>query len=1260
MLTVSLVISSEIQIAIYTTLLYRLLGPSVLYGLAVLLLTIPVNSITLRILNRMSRYENEAKDARTKRTSESIANMKLLKLQAWEHSFEDDIRAHRQEELRRHATRGIIRAMNQAISNAVPALVLVVTLAAYAKTGRPMLASTVFTAISLFNQLRFPLFFYPMLIDSLANGLNALRRVSSYLSSEEITPYVEILPPLGGGQGSIEMKNGNFLWSTAKTVNDGEVATEAAPALCDVNLDIKPGEVVAVVGPVGSGKSALIKGLLGELAPVPRTVVDQSLNIPSNQTDSDAPGIFEHPSVVSHGNIGYCSQESWLPKGTIREAIVFGREYDEKRYVKALRDAGLDRDVDDSANITNSKAAASRGVLSSDTEVGEGGSSLSGGQRARVALARALYAGDDTKVYLLDDPLAALDASVGSTVFERLTQRLRRTKAATVLVTNDPSIPRRCDRVILMGPYSPASSSCSTIIDSGTYDELLARGQDLRAMAAPRDDDHEDENAVSEYVVDGEPSIEVGVKSDGQRNTVRVVGGYEAPINDTECYFQCDPEPFDNCQSLPDYIADHQIVPVIHEGRDVTVLDQIEGSSLRNDSMEPESASTGQVSTSTLPVMKLTSIDDTMARGAVPLSIYVSYLKAVKKPLLIAAMIGSFLMSNGAQFFQQYTVAKWTEIGTGDAISAALGGQYLRSLVVAAGVVSVFLWLRSFFTMRVGVRASEFLHSRMLSSVFGAPMSFFDATPSGQLLSRFGKEMETVDRAVPDSIGSVLFCFLQIFFSVAGLAGVITPAMLVPLFLVGILYTRTMGRFRPAARDLKGAESKSRSPIYTHFGEAIRGTEIIRSVPNASSLWSSQHRDLTGRNLSVLSTVKSLDRWLSVRLENLGNIVVFTTAIASVVLTRAGKLKAGSAGWGLTQALAITGLLTWAVRTLTDLETHMTSVVRVEELTDLESDEIKGDFPGGDVEAPKKARMPREPAAAGEGLARLQGVGGKNTLPAAPKSDKALLQSGWPWKGNIVFKNASMRYNEVSPLVLKNVTLGVPPGTTLGVVGRTGSGKSSLLLTLFRLVEIESDGSIEIDGVDIRSLSVQGLREALSIIPQDPVLFAGTVMYNLDATGKASPEDAWAALEAASPELAAQFRSGTGLDTYISEGGKNLSQGQRQLICLARALLRKSRILVMDEATSSVDSKTDSQVQETIRREFVDKGVTVITVAHRLDTVLGYDKIAVLGDGYLLEYGSPKDLLKKRGGELKALVEADRINKRKGAQAPTKEVVLTA
>jgi ABC-type multidrug transport system fused ATPase/permease subunit len=213
-----------------------------------------------------------------------------------------------------------------------------------------------------------------------------------------------------------------------------------------------------------------------------------------------------------------------------------------------------------------------------------------------------------------------------------------------------------------------------------------------------------------------------------------------------------------------------------------------------------------------------------------------------------------------------------------------------------------------------------------------------------------------------------------------------------------------------------------------------------------------------------------------------------------------------------------------------------------------------------------------------------------------------------------------------------------------------GSGKSSLLLTLFRLVEIEGNvGSITIDGIDIRSLSLQGLRDSLSIIPQNPTLFAGTLMYNLDASGKATEEEAWRALQSASPELVKQFReSKDGLNTIISEGGENLSLGQRQLICLARALMKRSKILLLDEATSSIDMKTDAQVQQTIKREFVQKGVTVITVAHRLETVLGYDRILVLDSGVPVELGQPYQLLKRQDGYLRYLFDADKRNREKG------------
>jgi ATP-binding cassette subfamily C (CFTR/MRP) protein 1 len=1065
-----------LQIAIYTSLLFRYLGPPVFWGIGVLLLTIPINSVTLRLLNRLSKYENEAKDARTKQTAESISNMKLLKLQGWNDQFADDVRSSRSQELNRHVARGGIRALNTAISNAVPALVLVVILTAYVRSGRPVVASTIFTAISLFNQLRVPLFFYPMLIDALANGRIAIGRISSYLAAEDIVQYVKQLPSQDG-KGSIKITSGNFLWSTRKSWKP------VTPALMDVDLEVKPGEIVAVVGGVGSGKSALIKGLLGELIPV-----HQALNI-SSSSDDATNGRLDKPSVLTSGKIAYCSQEAWLPKGTIRESIVFGREFDEARYLSALRDAGLDGDIVDDSN-----AESLDGALTHTTDVGEGGSSISGGQRARVALARALYSGNDTTVFLLDDVLAALDANVGSIVFDRLTQRLRGSNAAAVLVTNDPSIPRRCDRVVLMGKV-PSSSSCSSVVDVGTYDELIVRGHDLRRSASSVKDDATYENRDGGSGVKGNRGvIHEQTYQKVHKGTIRVAGGDEEPSNLSAYCRHADPEKQIALENCPDFMAE-QANPLSRDYEDTDAIFAREigvsnhtseamfmftlGLLVGNKTMDSDvSDIEGASDESKKKLSTSASVDDSMSADAVPLSAYISYLKSVRHPILIFAMIASFLTANGAQFYQQWTVVKWTEAGSSGFMGPAVGAMYMRSLVNAAGVVSVFLWLRSFLIMKVGVRASYFLHSRMLDSVFAAPMSFFDATPSGQLMSRFGKEMETVDRGVPDSIASVLFCFLNIFMSMGALSGVISPALIVPLCLVAVLYVKTMSSFRPAARDLKIAETKTRSPIFTHFGEALRGCETIRSYKQQGK-WSETHRRLSDSNLSVFYTVKALDRWLSTRLEGLGNIVVLTAAIASVFLTRVGKLKAGSAGWGLTQALAITGLLTWAVRCLTDLETNMMSVMRVQELTDIESEDVALESDGK-----RRRKMPRELAGAGEAFASLLPNDSSFSAGCASMNSWALAKDGWPWRGCVQFTNVSMRYHPTLPLVLNGVTLTVPAGSTLGVVGRTGSGKSSLLLTLFRLIEVEPEGRIEIDGVDIRSVGLATLRESLAIIPQ--------------------------------------------------------------------------------------------------------------------------------------------------------------------------------
>ena len=824
-----------LQLAVYTSLLVRVLGPSALYGCAVLVATIPLNSWTLRLLNRLSRYENQAKDARTKRTTESIAHMKLLKLFGWQDNFAQDIEYHRQEELQRHVARGVVRALNSAISNAVPALVLVVTLRAYARTGAPIVASTIFTAISLFHQLRFPLFFYPMLIDALANGRNAMVRIANFVATPETVPYVQHLPAVEiaagtnphynknqtaaslsssvdpsstTGGGAIAMQHGNFLWSVSqgtpsndkknmdptnqdKDDNNDETrpvvpSSSSIPALARVNFQVSPGEMVAVVGSVGAGKSALIQALLGELNPVPSLLMEQALshstepNAATTSTDQTAttllPSPDQSPVVTIHGEVAYCSQEAWLPKGTIREAITFGREYDETRYRAAIRDAGLDKDIAEES--TNGDDNSHKGPLRHDTNVGEHGSSLSGGQRARVALARALYAAH-AKVFLLDDCLAALDASVGSTVFERLSQRFRAQNAAVLLVTNDPSLPRRCDRTILMGRVNDdgsSSSSCCTIVDSGSYDELLARGHDLSSFAPSDENDDDNDVANQSHVAfdHGGSSKKVYPVTKQQQqqqqqafqstksaeppklmklnkhNIIHVGNNAAGPSNGT-CVSS------NTCHSNPDstLVVMENCPVTVYEGS-MSDMDDEESESgsifvdfcynnntdpvdaaVQNVAVNPStpvvSASSSDTSPKASSPKALKSMDESMTTGAVPFSTYVSYFKAVRKPLLIAAMLVSFLTVNGAQFFQQYTVARWSDAARDQTLSAAVGAGYMRSLVSAVGVVSVFLWIRSFLSMQVGVRASEFLHSRMLSSVFAAPLSFFDSTDSGQV-----------------------------------------------------------------------------------------------------------------------------------------------------------------------------------------------------------------------------------------------------------------------------------------------------------------------------------------------------------------------------------------------------------------------------------------------------------------------------------------------------------------------------------------------
>ncbi|KAI1286715.1 ATP-binding cassette sub-family C member 3 [Halotydeus destructor] len=448
------------------------------------------------------------------------------------------------------------------------------------------------------------------------------------------------------------------------------------------------------------------------------------------------------------------------------------------------------------------------------------------------------------------------------------------------------------------------------------------------------------------------------------------------------------------------------------------------------------------------------------------------------------------------------------------------------------------------------LRASRILQNMMLDHVLRAPMSFFDTTPAGRILNRFGKDIDNMDTAIRTSI----LKFVSTFF--ATVITFILIAIQTPYFLPPLAYPG--------------------SPVYSHFAETVSGTTSIRAFQVEDYFNSECDRKNDTYNSTHLLSVTAA-RWLSVRLEFLGSLIVLLAA-AFAVYSR-GDIEASTVGLSLTYAMTATGTISMFITASSELENNLVSVERCFEYT-------------------------------------------KTPTEAALEIESTKPKDSWPDQGDIQFQNYSARYRDGLDLVLKDLSFNVKGGEKVGIVGRTGAGKSSLTVALFRIVE-PATGTVTIDGVDVTRIGLHSLRSRLTIIPQDPVLFTGTLRLNLDPLGDHDDSELWTVLKLAHLQ---QFVNSleSGLEHAITEGGENLSVGQRQLVCLARALLRKSKILILDEATAAVDLETDDLIQETIRNQFHD--CTILTIAHRLNTILDYDRILVMDEGTLAEYDTPKAL----------------------------------
>ncbi|NWT45609.1 MRP3 protein, partial [Chroicocephalus maculipennis] len=1042
--------SAPLQIFLALYFLWQTLGPSVLAGVAVMVLLIPFNSAIAMKTRAFQVEQMRYKDSRIKLMNEILGGIKVLKLYAWEPSFSEKVLEIRKNELRVLKKSAYLNSVSTFAWISAPFLVALTTFAVYVSVDEKNIldAEKAFVSLSLFNILKFPLNMLPQVISNIAQTSVSLKRIQQFLSHDELDPNCVETKVIAPGN-AISVTNATFSWGK-----------ELKPSLKDINLLVPSGALVAVVGHVGCGKSSLVSALLGEMEKL-------------------------EGEVAVKGSVAYVPQQAWIQNATLKDNILFGQAPNEQKYQNVLEACALKTDLE---------------VLpgGDQTEIGEKGINLSGGQRQRVSLARAVYSNSD--IYLLDDPLSAVDSHVAKHIFDKVIGPDGVLKGKTrILVTHGISFLPQVDHIVVLVD--------GKISEMGSYQDLLKQNQAFAEFLR--------NYALDEDIEEDEPTM----------------------LEEEEVLLA------EDTLSIHTDLADNE--PVTNEVRKqfLSCANQLWCVILQ-----------------------------------VKLTVFWQYVKAVG-PVISLVICFLYCCQNAAAIGANVWLSDWTNEPV---INGTQHNTAMRIGVYAAlGLLQGLIVLISSFTLAMGgINAARTLHAALLENKFHTPQSFYDTTPTGRIINRFSKDIYVIDEVIPPTI----LMFLGTFFTSLSTMIVIiasTPLFAVVIVPLAILYFFVQRFYVATSRQLKRLESVSRSPIYSHFSETVSGASVIRAYRRVKSFVDISDLKMDENQKSYYPGIVS-NRWLGVRVEFVGNCIVLFAALFAVISKN--SLNAGLVGLSVSYALQVTLSLNWMVRMTSELETNIVAVERIKEYSETET------------EAPWI-------------------IEGKS-----PPED-------WPSKGELEFVNYCVRYRKGLDLVLKGLNLHIHGGEKIGIVGRTGAGKSSMTLCLFRILEAVK-GEIKIDGVKISEIGLHDLRSRLTIIPQDPVLFSGTLRMNLDPFNKYSDEEIWKALELSHLKRFVSSQPSM-LDYECSEGGENLSVGQRQLVCLARALLRKTRILILDEATAAIDLETDDLIQMTIRTQFED--CTVLTIAHRLNTIMDYTRVLVLDNGTIAEFDTPASLIASKG-----------------------------
>lgn len=1190
--------STPVQLVLCIVLLYRILGRSALASIVMMVLVMPLNLFFAKQFTKVQKKVMAATDVRIHSTNEVLQNIRIIKYFAWEQRFAQLISQKRAIELQALRNKYILWTFAATTWFSVPLLITFFSFLLYTVVEkRPLIPSVAFTALSLFGILRYPLDQLADMIAHVQESKVSVDRVEEFLNEDETEKYEQLSHDIKDEAGElvIGFDKATLTWGGKDEYNsEGQSAFQ----MIDIDLRFLVGRLNIIVGPTGSGKTSLLMALLGEM-----TLIQGTVYLPGGHSREE---LQKDPETGFTESIAYCAQQAWLANDTIKQNILFATPFVESRYKSVIVACALERDLE----ILDKGDA---------TLVGEKGITLSGGQKQRISLARALYS--SSRHVLLDDCLSAVDSHTAKHIFEQCISGALMLGRTCILVTHN---------LALCVPDSQ-------YVVSLTNGKVTAQGSPEGMMVS---------GVLGDELMKSRPGSKGGSQIQSRlQSAVNLSGEAKKDMNGHS------PETNGHANS--------------------SAKEPASKPNDENANMRTEGKAKGSVNIKVIQ-MYLASMGPwhywigafiafaLQQVGSIAANVWIrtwanAYTRTIERVGLLASRptqpatnyphnvgFSSNSFSGGSSFWalplsSRPSASIHTMGSSGNEVDS---WHYLIIYALLALFYVLVSFLREGYIFWGSLRASSKLHRRLLDSVTRAKLQFFDTTPLGQLMNRFSKDIEAIDQDVaPVAVGLIGCLFSMI--SIVALISIITPGFLIAGFFITIIYFAIGQFYLRSSRDLKRLESIQRSPLYQHFGETLSGIVTIRAYGDAPRFIRDNQTRVDTHNRPFIY-LWAANRWLALRVDFTGALVAFFAG--TFVILNMGTIDAGSAGLSLTYAVMFTENVLWLVRLYSMNEQNMNSAERVKEYIEVEQE-------------------------------------------AKAIIDEARPDANWPSQGAIQFMNYTTRYRSDLDPVLKDLTFCIQPGERVGIVGRTGAGKSSLALALFRGLEAD-EGKIVIDDVDIGLIGLQDLREAITIVPQDPTLFTGTVRSNLDPFSLFTDEEIFATLRqvqlldvpgstsgstSATPvvptilgppdsphsaendsldlskkktntrENANVFRN---LSSPVAESGTNLSQGQRQLLCLARALLKAPRVLLMDEATASIDYATDGKIQDTLREV---KGSTIITIAHRLQTIIDYDKVLVLDRGKLIEYDAPWELITREGsifrgmcemsGDLESLVE---------------------